>query len=191
MQTISIDKKLYTVEEYLQMEAVATYKHEYHDGEIIPMAGGTIQHGEIGGNAYVALKKALKRTPCKTFNSDVAVAINDFSYVYPDASVVCGEFKMGILNQNAIANPTLIVEVLSETTSDYDKGGKFDRYRSIASFAEYILIEQSKIEVSVYSKLENNHWNLQIFDNINDIIALKSVDCEIQLKDIYEDVIVE
>jgi Uma2 family endonuclease len=191
MQTISIDKKLYTVEEYLQMEAVATYKHEYHDGEIIPMAGGTIQHGEIGGNAYTALKKALKRTSCKAYNSDIAIAINDFSYVYPDASVVCGEVRMGLLHQNAIANPTLIVEVLSESTSDYDKGGKFDRYRSIDSFSEYVLIEQSKVEVSVYSRLENNHWDLRIFNSINDVITLKSVDCEIQLKDIYEDVIVE
>ena len=187
-ELLVVEKHLFTVEEYLNLELTAKYKHEFHDGEIIAMPGGTINHSKIGGNIFATLKFRQKGNPCKPFNSDMAIAINDFSYVYPDISVVCGEPKMGILNKNSIQNPSLIFEVLSEGTYNYDSGEKFRKYREISSLQEYVLVDQNLFYVEIYSKLEDNHWDLRVFQNENDLIKLKSIDSELSLKEIYDEV---
>jgi Uma2 family endonuclease len=188
MKELLVEKQLFTVEEYMNMEINADYKHEYHDGEIITMPGGTINHSKIGLNVATTLKFRQKGKPCKPFNSDMAIAINDFRYVYPDISVVCGEPEMGILNKNSIQNPTLIIEVLSEGTANYDSSDKFRKYRAIKALKEYVLIDQESFLVEIYSKLEDNHWDLRVFNQANDIIPLKSIDAEISLQEIYEEV---
>jgi Uma2 family endonuclease len=185
---MSSRKVNFTVEEYMNMELHADYKHEYHDGEIVPLLGKTITHCKISGNVAATLKFRQKGKPCKSFNSDMAIAINDFRYVYPDISVVCGEPEMGILNKNAIQNPSFIIEVLSEGTASYDSGDKFRKYREIKALKEYILIDQESFLVEIYSKLEDNHWDLRVFNQATDIIPLKSIDAEISLQEIYEEV---
>ncbi|MCU0470149.1 MAG: Uma2 family endonuclease [Arcicella sp.] len=188
MKELLVQKQLFTVEEYMNMELHADYKHEYHDGEIITMPGGTINHSKIGLNVATTLKFRQKGKSCKPFNSDMAIAINDFRYVYPDVSVVCGEPIMGILNKNSIQNPTLIIEVLSEGTASYDSGDKFRKYREIKTLKEYVLIDQESFLVEVFSKLEDNHWDLRVFNQANNIIPLKSIDTEISMQEIYEEV---
>jgi Uma2 family endonuclease len=185
---MSSRKANFTVEEYLNMELHADYKHEYRDGEILPVLGKTITHCKISGNVAATLKLKQKGKPCKPFNSDMAIAINDFRYVYPDISVVCGKPEMGILNKNSIQNPTLIIEVLSEGTASYNSGDKFRKYREIKALKEYVLIDQESFLVEIYSKLEDNHWDLRVFNQANDIIPLKSIDAEISMQEIYEDI---
>ena len=165
MEELLVKKQLFTVEEFMNMELRANYKHEFHDGEIITMPGGTINHSKIGGNVFATLKFKLKGKPCKAFNSDMAIAINDFRYVYPDVSVVCGKPIIGLLNKNSIQNPALIIEVLSEGTVNYDSDAKFRKYRGIESLKEYILVDQENFLVEIYSKLEDNHWDLRVFNN--------------------------
>ena len=188
MKDLLIEKRLFTVEEYMNMEIHADYKHEFYDGEIITIPGGTINHSKIGGNVAATLKFRQKGKPCKTFNSDMVIAINDFRYVYPDISVVCREPEMGLLNKNAIQNPALIIEVLSEGTASYDSGEKFRKYRGISSLKEYILIDQESFLVEIYSKLEDNHWDLRVYNGQDEIIPLKSIDSEISMEEIYEEV---
>jgi Uma2 family endonuclease len=188
MKELIVEKRLYTVEEYMNMELRADYKHEFHDGEIIAMPGGTINHSKIGGNVFATLKFRQKGKPCKPFNSDMAIAINDFRYVYPDVSVVCGEPMRGILNKNSIQNPSLVIEVLSEGTASYDSGDKFRKYREIVTLTEYVLIDQERFLVEIYSKLEDNHWDLRVFNKATDTIPLKSIDAEISMHEIYEEI---
>ena len=188
MKDLLVEKQLFTVEEYMNMEIHADYKHELHDGEIITMPGGTINHSKIGLNVAATLKFRQKGKPCKVFNSDMAIAISDFRYVYPDISAVCGEPEMGLLNKNAIQNPALIIEVLSEGTASYDSGEKFRKYRGINSLKEYILIGQESFLVEIYSKLEDNHWDLRVYNEKNEIIPLKSIDSEISMEEIYEEI---
>ena len=188
MEELLVKKQLFTVEEYMNMELNADCKHEFHDGEIITMPRGTINHSTIGGNVFATLKFKLKNKPCKAFNSNMAIAIDDFRYVYPDVSVVCGKPIMGILNKNAVQNPTLIIEVLSEGTANYDSGDKFRKYRGIESLKEYILIDQEHFLVEIYSKLEDNHWDLRVFNNEDDIMPLQSIDTQILMQEIYEEV---
>jgi Uma2 family endonuclease len=188
MKELLTEKQLFTLEEYVNMELHADYKHEFHDGEITSKFGATINHSKIGGNVAATLKFRQKGKPCKPFNSDMAIAINDFHYVYPDISVVCGEPEMGILHKNAIQNPSLIIEVLSEGTASYDSGDKFRKYREITTLKEYVLIAQESFLVEIYSKLEDNHWDLRVFNKEDVIIPLKSIDAEISMQEIYEEV---
>lgn len=182
-------KKHYSIAEYMELEASAAYKSEYHEGEILSMAGGTIRHGEIGGNVLYALKNKLKGKICKPYNNDVQVATSDYHYVYPDAFVVCGDVKQGEFNKNAIANPTLVVEVLSESTKEYDRTEKFKVYMRIPSFREYVVIEQTKPWVEVYFRESEKHWHLFFYKNLNEIVTLQSINCQVSMQEIYEDII--
>jgi Uma2 family endonuclease len=149
-------KKFYTVEGYLELEKTADYKSEYYFGEIFAMAGGTPQHSELCSNVGWAVKNALQGKPCKVYNSNLQVELSTKGhYKYPDLTVICDQPQSSQKNKNALTNPMLIVEVLSEGTADYDKNGKFFSYRQIPSFREYVLIYSDMALVLVYTKQTN------------------------------------
>jgi Uma2 family endonuclease len=187
MQAYSAER-LYTVEEYLVMEDGSEIKHEYMEGRIIAMAGGTLEHSSVGGNVFAILWNALRKKPCKPYNSDMAVAVSHGKYTYPDASVVCGKTEVYPINPRAIKNPILIVEVVSGSTGNYDRGEKFALYRQIPTFQEYVLIEQDKPQIAVYLKLEENVWKMTTYLGLDKLVRFESIDVELPMSEIYLDV---
>ncbi|MCF4967273.1 hypothetical protein CV014_09205 [Nostoc sp. CMAA1605] len=141
-------QRFYTPEEYLALEEVAEYKSEYIDGQIIPMAGGTVNHNRIAGNFYAVLNFAFRQQNYEVFNSDMRLWIPEKRiYTYPDVMIVVGEPEFFPNRQDMILNPQVIVEVLSESTKGYDHEDKFQAYRTISTFQEYLLVDQTQIYV--------------------------------------------
>ncbi|MGI0481002.1 Uma2 family endonuclease [Geminocystis sp. CENA526] len=181
-------KKIYTPEEYLTLEEKAEQKHEYRNGEIIAMAGGTINHNQIAGNLYANLKFLLKGQKYRIFIGDVRLWIpRNNQYTYPDVMVISGEpiFHKG---NTTITNPLLVMEVLSQSTQDYDRGTKFTYYRSIPKLQEYILIDQYSCKIEQFSKNNQGQWLLKEYETQEETIFLECLNLELNISDIYEQI---
>ena len=140
------EKRYYSPEEYLVLEEAADYKSEYIDGEIVPMAGGSTNHNQIAGNFYAELNFAFKKLGYRVFMSDVRLWIPQRRiYTYPDVMVVVGESEYYNNRTDTITNPRVIIEVLSPSTKGYDRSKKFEAYRTIPTFEEYLLLDQTRI----------------------------------------------
>ncbi len=175
--------------EYLDAERKALDKHEYYKGEIFAMSGANITHNIISTNCIVTLGKKLKKTNNHIFGSDLRIHIPKNSlYTYPDISIVCGDVKTTDDHFDTATNPVVIIEILSSSTRDYDKGGKFTLYRDIDPLQEYILIDSEKIMVEKFIKNDDNSWQLTEYKSIEQSFWINSVDIELQLQDVYEDV---
>ena len=182
-------QRYYTPEEYLALEEQAEYKSEYHDGVIIPMTGGTTNHNRIALNISMALRIALKGQEYDVFISDVRLWIPRIrSYVYPDVMVIAGKPEYHNNRKDTITNPQAIVEVLSKSTRNYDRGDKFSYYRTIPGFQEYILIDQKKIAIEQYSKQANKRWSFSEYNEEDTELFFSSLQVEVPLVDIYEKV---
>jgi Uma2 family endonuclease len=182
-------KQRYTPEEYLALERQAQYKSEYFAGEIFAMAGASRWHNLIVTNVVRELSLQLKGRPCTTYPSDMRVKISPAGlYAYPDVTVVCGDAQFEDTQQDTLLNPTLIVEVLSESTEAYDRGSKFAHYRKLASLQEYVLITQTKPHVEHYVRQPDNRWLLAEADSVHDTIHLPSIDCHLALSEVYDKV---
>ncbi len=181
-----------TIEEYIKQEQNSGDKYEFHNGEIFALAGGTINHGMLCGNAFGELRAKLKdkNSECKPFTSEIKVSIEKVnSYVYPDAMVVCGTIEKSQNEVNSITNPKLVVEVLSKSTAEYDRGDKFHLYRKSPSFKEYVLIEQNRFVVDVHFKSDDSDlWRITRYEGLDQTISLQSIGIEISMKDLYQDV---
>ncbi len=176
----------YTPEEYLLLEEQAEYKSEYHDGEIIPMTGGTTNHNEIAGNLAANLKFRLKKKPYKVYIGSVRLWIPRHRlYTYPDVMVIKDEPIYADKGTTTVTNPLLIIEVLSKSTQNYDQGEKFNYYRSIPEMQEYILVSQKNFNVMQYSKTKDNKWLLSEYKVEEAVIEFSSIDFEIELTEIY------
>ena len=176
----------YTPEEYLARERQVQCKSEYHAGEIFAMAGASRWHNLIVANVIGELRSQLKGRLCTTYPSDMRVKISPAGlYTYPDVTVVCGAAQFEDNQQDTLLNPTLIVEVLSESTEAYDRGGKFAHYRKLASLLEYVLITQTKPHVEHYVRQPDSRWLLSEADNVHDTIHLPSIDCDLALAEVY------
>lgn len=186
MQT---QQRSYSPEEYLALEETADAKSEYIDGQIFPMAGGSTNHNQITGNLYAELNFAFKKLDYRVFMSDVRLWIPQKRiYTYPDVMAVVGEPEYFNNRTDTITNPQVIVEVLSSSTKGYDQGGKFEAYRTIATFEEYLLVDQTKIYVEHYSKTANKRWSLREYDAEDTAITFASVEFQISLADVYNKV---
>lgn len=180
-------QKFYTPQEYLDFEMEATDRHEYRNGEIILMPGGTPNHNRITLNFGSVLNFAFKRQPYDIFITDQRLWIpSKKTYTYPDIMIVQGEIQLQEGRNDTITNPLLIAEVLSQSTEAYDRGEKFVAYRTIPSLQEYILIEQYSLHIEQFSKIESGQWLLFDYDGQEATLSLKSVSLEIPLLDIYD-----
>ena len=176
----------YTTEEYLQLEEQAEFKHEYHDGEIFPMTGGTTNHNEICLNLAANLKFGLKKQNYRVYIGDVRLWIPRYRvYTYPDVMVIKGEPVYADRGTTTVTNPILIAEVLSKSTQNYDQGDKFAYYRSIPEIQEYILISQKQQYIMQYSKTDAGKWLLSEYRIEDAAFKLASVDFELELSEIY------
>jgi Uma2 family endonuclease len=183
------------VEEYIQHEIETGQRYEYHDGLIYALAGGSLEHALLVGNIYSELRNGLRsqQSNCKPITSEAKLFIkSENKYLYPDSMVICGEVERPEANKDAVANPVLIVEVLSKSTAEYDRGDKFHFYRQIPTLSEYVLIDQSRYVVEVYYKQSgNNLWRISRYEGLDQMIKFQSLALEISMKELYFDIEIE
>jgi Uma2 family endonuclease len=185
----SLEKRTHTREEYLEFEVASEERHEYVNGEIRLMTGGTPDHNDISSNLLVALKLLLKGKPYRIFITDQRLWIPDRNlYTYPDVMVVEKPLQLQTGRTDTVINPCFIAEVLSKSTQDYDHGEKFSAYRTIDSFCEYLLIDQYSIHVEHYVKTATNQWLLSEYDDPNVTLSLNAFEAQIQIITLYENI---
>jgi Uma2 family endonuclease len=177
----------FTPEEYFAWEEQQLERHEYMDGEVYAMSGGTVIHSQIASNFNRLLGNHLRGSGCKTLNSDCRVNVLGMDkYVYPDTSVTCDERDK--TTTQYITHPCLIVEVLSPSTEAYDRGNKFKMYRRNPSLQEYVLVSTDVIEIELFRKIDTEDWRI-INYQAGDSMELKSVNLTFLIDEIYEDIV--
>ncbi|MFL6208079.1 MAG: Uma2 family endonuclease [Pyrinomonadaceae bacterium] len=185
-------KTYITPAEYLALERQAEHKSEYYDGEIFAMTGASQEHNLITVNVVSELHAQLKKRNCQTYANDMRVRVPATGlYTYPDVVVVCGEPQLEDEHLDTLLNPVLIAEVLSKSTARYDRTGKFSDYRSISSFAEYLLVAQDEYRVEHYTKRADERWLLTEYRALAEVLELGSIQCSLSLKEIYDKVSVQ
>lgn len=183
----SVQNYYLTPEEYLALERKAEFKSEYMDGVVYAFAGASPRHNLIVANVIITLGGQLKGRPCKVYPSDLKVRTpNANRFFYPDISVVCGEEEFADEEQDVILNPTLIVEVSSESTTAFDRGKKFLSYQQIVSLQAYLLVSQDEILAEGYARQSNDTWLYTKVTGLEGILTLPSIECELALKDVYD-----
>lgn len=181
--------KIITPEEYLALERQAEEKSEYWDGEIFLMAGASREHNLIVTNVGRELSTQLLERPCEVYPGDMRVRIPKTArYVYPDASVVCGQPQFEDEEVDTLLNPTVVVQVLSPSTEAFDRGKKLDNYRTIPSLQECVLIAQDECHVYVYTRQPDNRWLLSEATQFDDVVPLTSIGCQLALTEVYRKV---
>jgi Uma2 family endonuclease len=179
----------YSPEEYLELELPSVDRHEYIDGEIRLMPGGMPNHNRIIGNLLAALNFAFKGKPYEAFVTDQRLWIpHKRIYTYPDIMIVKGELQLQEGRKDTLTNPSIVIEVLSKSTQNYDKGDKFTAYRSIPTFQEYILIDQYSQHIEHYVKTEQRKWIFQEYDEADSMLNFASLPFEILIADLYDKV---
>ena len=182
-------KTRFTPDEYRAMEETAEERHEYCNGEIIAMPGGSPAHSRIAVDTTTFLNVALRNTNFQTYNGDLRIWIPSFNHgTYPDVMVIDGEPEFNGSRTDEILNPLLIVEVLSPSTEAYDRGEKFRKYRSLASFCEYLLVSQTEPYIEQYHNLDrpnSDRWQWQVYDGIDRAIELHSLNIELPMAEVY------
>lgn len=176
-------------EEYLAFERESTERHEYADGEIFAMSGGTIEHAEIAGNVIGELRTALAGRGCRVLTADMRIHIEaSRRFVYADASVVCEKPRFHDGRRDTLLNPKLIVEVLSDSSEAYDRGDKFAQYRTLPSLRTYVLASQKEPRVEVFSRQEDGSWVLRVYGP-GERAALLDLDASLDVDAIYRGVL--
>lgn len=183
---------IYSPEDYLALEIASETRNEYINGEIIPMAGGMPNHNQIALNIAGTLNFLLKRQPYRVFVTDQRLWIAQYRvYTYPDVMVVSGDLFLQEGRKDTITNPTLIIEVLSKSTGSFDRDKKFNFYRSLPSFQEYLLVDQYRYSVQHYVKISTKKWEFQEYDSLEEEIKFSTVPGAITLTEIYDKVELE
>ena len=182
---VAYGQRKYSIAEYLEIENAAIEKHEYYKGEIFSMSGAKVPHNIISVNILGLLVSKLKGKPCKPFNSDQRIHVEKNTlFTYPDISVFCGEmFTLHDDEWNAL-NPTVIIEILSPSTKNYDRGEKFKLYRDIPSLKEYILIDSECIQIEAFYINDNAHWELIEYKTLDETLMINSIKIGLTLTDI-------
>ncbi|MDX2302474.1 MAG: Uma2 family endonuclease [Microscillaceae bacterium] len=184
------EEKYYSKAEYFALEKEKQEKYEYHDGQVYAMSGGTLRHSLLCSNIVYQLNGKLRsKKDCLALESNLKIDIFTRNhYLYADAFVICGKPVFSEDREDIVQNPVLIVEVLSKSTESYDRTGKFDKYRSLPSFKEYVLIAQSEMRVEVFFKQDESHWFYRVYTQPEETVALQAIAVQINVKDIYDKV---
>jgi len=180
----------YTLEEYFELERTSEERFEFWDGEVFCMSGVSEEHAEIETNLIVSLKSRLRARGCRVFPANVRIKVPSAPpYRYADLSALCevAQFEE-VGGVDALTNPPLIVEVLSPSTEAYDRGDKFTHYKSISSFREYLLVAQHRPHVTQFFRQADGSWAYNEFNDMESVLSLRSLDCEMPLSEIYNGV---
>ncbi|RJQ49821.1 MAG: Uma2 family endonuclease [Desulfobacteraceae bacterium] len=180
-------KKYLTPEEYLEIDRKADCKSEYFNGEMFAMGGASARHVLIVTNVVSELRSQLKTSPCTVYSTDLRVRVSPAGlYTYPDVVVVFNTPSFIDYRNDTLTNPLLIVEVLSEATKNYDRGEKFEQYRGIDSFKEYVLLAQDKYRLEHYVRQADGTWLFSETKRIEDTVKLASIGCSLKLGEVYD-----
>ncbi|MEW6737744.1 MAG: Uma2 family endonuclease [Acidobacteriota bacterium] len=180
-------KHYYTIEDYFSIEAESDIRFEYFQGDIYAMVGGTLEHAQIKDNISENLRGQLKGRGCRVLTSDMRVKTGSDLYTYPDVVALCSKPEIEILDgKHSLLNPSLLVEVLSSSTMKYDKGDKFDHYKTIATLREYVLVDQYKPHVIVHVKQQDGNWQVSECRDISGSIQLPIINCQLAMADVYD-----
>lgn len=178
-----------TPEAYLDLERQGEERHEYIDGTLVAMAGGSAQHGLIQVGISSLLRTALRGRDCYVYPSDVKIGIPTANiYTYPDISVVCGTRQFEEGRRDTLLNPILLVEILSSATERYDRGKKFAHYRRIPTLAEYVLVAQDTPLIEHYVRQPDGTWRWAAVEGLDETITLSTVKCSLPLAEVYDQV---
>ncbi len=182
-------KPRFAPEEYLEMERKAAYKSEYHDGEIFAVAGASEGHISIVGNLMYLLVGQFKGRDCKAYSNDMKVrATATGLFTYPDVVVLCGEPRFNDQHKDALMNPRVIIEVLSDSTEAYDRGNKFEHYRSIESLSDYLLVAQDRPDIEHLVRQPDQKWLYSANKGIDARVEIPSINCVLLLAEVYDKV---
>ncbi len=177
-----------TEQEYLEIERSADFKSELVRGAMYAMSGGSLQRSGIARNILATLHSILRAGECQAFGSDLRVRVSNSLYTYPDVTVVCGKPLLSDAEQDCLMNPIAIFEVLSPTTETYDRGMKFQHYRTIPSLREYILVEQDHVQIEQYIRQDADTWTLRDHKSLDAELKMDSIGATLPLRLIYEGV---
>ena len=178
-----------TPKEYLTLERTAEYKSEYLAGEIFAMAGASERHVSIVANLMYILVGQLKGRPCKAYSNDLRLKVSLTGlYTYPDIIVICGASLFADEQKDTLLNPTVLIEVLSESTEAYDRGKKFDHYRTLASVSDYLLVSQDQHKIEHFVRQADNRWLFSAHTALDDVVEVTSIACTLPLQDVYDKV---
>lgn len=180
----AVIEKLMLESEYLTFEKKSKIRHEFMNGEIFSIAGASRKHNLATNNISTELNLQLRETDCEVYASDFRVKIRDGHNVYPDVAVACGEISTEN-NDTTLLNPVVVFEVLSKSTEKRDRGDKAEDYFKVNSLQDYILVSQYRVRIEHFSRQRNNVWTLKIFEDLNDVLELDSINCKVSLKLIY------
>lgn len=184
---VAYGKQKFTVEEYLEFEEASLEKHEYYKGEIFAMAGASNRHVLISKNLLVAISVLLKGKSCQPYGSDLRIHIPQNSlFTYPDISIVCQDIVSSDPHEKSLVQPTIIIEILSTSTKEYDRGQKFKLYRDIPALKEYIMVDSESINIESFRINANGNWELHEHKRLNEELFLPTVQILVPLHEIYE-----
>lgn len=185
---IAYGRQKFTIEEYLEMEHAAEQKHEYYLGEIFAMSGAGPRHNVIFRNLFGELAYRLKGNPCQPYGSDLRIHIPENSlFTYPDISIICGDIVSADEDNDTVIQPSILIEILSPSTKDYDRGTKFKLYRDSPSLKEYVLIDSESISVEIFRINEEKRWQLEEHKTPGEMLQIKTVGFKLTLSEIYRD----
>jgi Uma2 family endonuclease len=175
-----------TEEQYLAIDRAAEFRSEFLDGEMIAMSGASLVHNRLQGNIYAEVRTALRGGNCEALNSDLRIRVSARMYTYADISVVCGKPVLADERQDILLNPIVIFEILSPSTEKYDRGVKFQHYRTIDSLKGYILVAHDAVRVEHYTRGDDNTWTLRDHQTLEEELKIASIGVSLPLSRIYD-----
>lgn len=181
--------EFWTVDDYIQFDdSQNENRYEYQQGKIYAMAGASRRHGIISLALASMIYTQLLDRPCQAFQGEMRVQVTESNYFYPDIVVVCGKEVYKSNKENILLNPTVVIEILSPSTEDFDRGRKFALYRQNPSLQAYLLVSQDEIHIESYVRMPDNQWLLTDYNHADAEISLKAIDCHLKLADVYRKV---
>jgi len=177
----------WTFEEYIEYEIKTGVRHEFYDGDIFAMVGGTVNHSIVTSNVGAELNLQTRGKSCRSYSNDMRVQVESDKYVYPDSSLTCGEAQFKDDKRTTLTNPTLVVEVLSPSTADYDRTTKLELYMALPSVKYCLIIDPNRVSVNLYSRLESS-WKFDLYHRLDTLIELPDIGCQLLVSDIYRDI---
>lgn len=188
----AIPEQFLSLQDYFALEETGEVKHEFFRGAIYAMTGASARHNLIVANVIGDLHAQLHGKPCRVYPGDLRVKIEATGlYTYPDAQVICENPRYADARRDTVTDPSVIIEVLSPSTEDYDRGKKFQHYRTIETLREYLVIAQDTPRVEHYIRQDAQQWLLVEITRREQIIPLEAIDCTLTLTAIYEEVTFE
>jgi Uma2 family endonuclease len=188
----TLPKSPLTPEQYLELERKAEFKSEFYRGEMIAMSGGSRKHSRLSVRLNSLFERHLENRTCENYNSDMRVLVEESGlYTYPDVSVTCGQPRFAGSESNTLLNPTLLVQILSPSTEEYDRGTKTKLYRTIPSLRECLLVSQDAAEVELYRREPDEIWTITVAKGLDVSIELRSIDYVLRLGDLYRGILPE